>query len=181
MPDSRSVLFARRAPDGDGVLHWDLSAGSRTPVACRPITRGETSPTPTRPPMGAAVGVRVRFGRSTLVRVDLGGGSVTDLAAAPSGGAEGTVRVGRSGPSAPLPTEATRRPPAPRRALAARRAAVKATAPRRAGRDRPAGSPVAPPAWSADGRGSSPPPTPPASGTSGRSTSLWPPAAPARN
>ncbi len=104
MPDSRSVLFARRAPDGDGVLHWDLYRWEPETDRVTRLTRGgDVADADPAPDGRSAVGVRVRFGQSALVRVDLGGGSVTEIAAAPS--AAKTATNGRSGAIlASLPT-----------------------------------------------------------------------------
>jgi hypothetical protein len=83
MPDSRGVLFARRAPDGDGVLHWDLNLWEPDSGRVRRVTRGEDVADADPSPDGRfAVGIRVRFGRSTLVRVDLASGAVGEIAAA---------------------------------------------------------------------------------------------------
>jgi hypothetical protein len=92
MPDSRSVLFARRAPDGDGVLHWDLHLWEPESGRVRRVTRGADVADADPSPDGRfAVGVRVRYGRSALVRVDLEGGGVSEIAAGTEadGGGEG--------------------------------------------------------------------------------------------
>ena len=90
MPDSRGVLFARRAPDGDGVLHWDLHLWEPDSGRVRRITRGADVADADPSPDGRfAVGVRVRYGRSALVRVDLDGGGVSEIAARTEGGADG--------------------------------------------------------------------------------------------
>ncbi|MEP6995844.1 MAG: LpqB family beta-propeller domain-containing protein, partial [Acidobacteriota bacterium] len=82
MPDGRSVLFSRRAPDGEGVLHWDLSLWDLARGNVRRITRGrdvlEADPSPDG---RFAVGVRGGFGVSALVRVDLSTGAVAELPA----------------------------------------------------------------------------------------------------
>ncbi len=83
MPDSRSILFARRSPDGDGVLHWDLHLWETDSGRVRRVTRGADVADADPSPDGRfAVGVRVRYGRSVLVRVDLAGGGVSELSAA---------------------------------------------------------------------------------------------------
>lgn len=80
MPGGGHVLFSRRAPDAEGVLHWDLSLWEPESGRVRCVTRGGDVADADPAPGGRfAVGVRERFGRSTLVRVDLERGAVTAL------------------------------------------------------------------------------------------------------
>ena len=80
MPDGRSVLFARRAPDAAGVLRWDLHRWDYEAGRVRTITRGADVADADPEPGGAwAVAVRSRFGKTTLERVDLAGGRVTEI------------------------------------------------------------------------------------------------------
>ena len=80
MPGGREVLFARRAPDADGVLRSDLYAWTPEQGSTRRLTNladvGEADPAP-----GGlrAVGVRTRYGVSELVSVDLPSGATTVL------------------------------------------------------------------------------------------------------
>ena len=85
MPDSRRVLFTRRAPGPDGALHrdlflWDTESGS---VARRTHLADLSDADPGRD--GSAVAVRDRYGASELVRVDLATGQVSPLAPPPAG------------------------------------------------------------------------------------------------
>jgi len=84
LPDGR-VLFTRREPDRDGVLHrdlfvWDLASGG---VARRTVSAdvGDADPAPDGT---EALAVRNRFGRSELVRVDLATGRVVPYGSASS-------------------------------------------------------------------------------------------------
>lgn len=85
LPDSRRVLFTRRDPGADGVLHrdlflWDTDSGSVARVT-RLADVSDADPAPD----GSAVAVRNRYGISELVRVDLASGRVEPLASAPAG------------------------------------------------------------------------------------------------
>jgi hypothetical protein len=83
LPDGRSVLFSRRVPDAEGVLHrelfrWVVESGEVDRVT-RLADVGAADPAPG----GAwAAGVRNRFGVSELVRVDLSTGEARALEAA---------------------------------------------------------------------------------------------------
>jgi hypothetical protein len=89
MPGGREVLFARRAPDADGVLIWDLYLWNPSSGTVRRVTRGAGVVDADPAPDGRhAVGVRNRFGISSLVTVDLATGAVAPLPAEP-GSAEG--------------------------------------------------------------------------------------------
>jgi hypothetical protein len=80
MPDGRSILFARRAPDASGVLRWDLHRWDYEEGRVRTVTRGADVADADPGPGGAwAVAVRSRFGRTTLERVDLATGSVAEI------------------------------------------------------------------------------------------------------
>jgi WD40-like Beta Propeller Repeat len=86
MPDGRRVLFTRRAPDRDGVLRRDLYEWSPESGAVRRITRlaDVVEASPARDGRWAA-GVRVRFGVSELVAIDLESGRVRVLPAGDGG------------------------------------------------------------------------------------------------
>ncbi|HEY1249922.1 MAG TPA: hypothetical protein VGH97_01950 [Thermoanaerobaculia bacterium] len=148
MPDGRSVLFARRSPDSDGVLHWDLHRWEVESGSVRRATRGADVADADPSPDGRfAVGVRVRYGRSALARVDLATGAVTEIAAgdvdendwpvwshprvSPDGSRFAVLRhLGARWRLVTLPLRGSGGPP------------TELALP---------GSPVAPPAWSADG------------------------------
>jgi hypothetical protein len=84
MPDSRQVLFARRAPDADGVLRLDLHLWTPETDAVRRVTTlaDVVEADPARDGTWAA-GVRVRHGISELVHVDLASGEVRAIAPPP--------------------------------------------------------------------------------------------------
>lgn len=147
MPDGAGVLFARRSPDPEGVLHWDLSRWEVESGRVRRLTRGADVADADPGPGGRfAVGVRERFGRSALVRVDLQSGGVTEIPVQPAGEDAWPVwshpRVSPDG----------------RRLVAllhrdARWRMVELAVEGGAARELSlTGSPVAPPAWSSDGR-----------------------------
>jgi hypothetical protein len=72
MPDGRQVLFARRAPDADGVLRSDLSLWTPEDGTVRRLTRHADVIEADPAPGGRwAAGVRSRYGISQLVTVDL--------------------------------------------------------------------------------------------------------------
>ena len=80
MPDGRAILFSRRAPEADGTLHvdlyrWELESGGVVRVS-RGADAGDADPAP-----GGdwAVAVRGRFGATSLVRVELSTGIVTEI------------------------------------------------------------------------------------------------------
>lgn len=80
MPDGASVLFARRSPDGEGVLHWDLHQWQVERGAVRRITRAADVFDADPAPDGRfAVAVQGRHGTSALVRVDLETGAVREI------------------------------------------------------------------------------------------------------
>jgi hypothetical protein len=80
MPDGRAVLFARRAPDAEGVLHWDLHRWDYESGRVRRVTRGANASDADPEPGGAwAVAVRSRFGATSLERVDLADGRLTGI------------------------------------------------------------------------------------------------------
>jgi hypothetical protein len=81
MPDAEQVLFARRAPDADGLLRLDLYLWRPATGRVRRVTRladvVEADPSPD----GTwAAAVRSRFGASELVRVDLASGETRPIA-----------------------------------------------------------------------------------------------------
>lgn len=75
--DGRDVLFARRAPDRDGVLRLDLYLWNPETDAVRRVTKlaDVVEADPARDGRWAAA-VRVRYGVSELVTVDLASGEV---------------------------------------------------------------------------------------------------------
>ncbi|HEY6148291.1 MAG TPA: hypothetical protein VIZ69_11355, partial [Thermoanaerobaculia bacterium] len=80
MPDGRRVLFTRRAPDAQGVLHrglfvWTPETGAVSSVALRE----DVSDADPAPDGSWAAAVRNRYGSSELVRVDLPSGLVRPL------------------------------------------------------------------------------------------------------
>jgi hypothetical protein len=80
MPDGRAVLFSRRAPDGDGVLRWDLQRWEYETGRVVAVTRrADASDADPSPGGDWAVAVRGRAGTSTLVRVDLVTGETREL------------------------------------------------------------------------------------------------------
>jgi hypothetical protein len=82
MPGGREVLFARRAPDAEGVLIWDLYLWNPSARTVRRVTRGAGVADADPAPDGRhAVAVRNRFGISSLVTVDLETGAVIPLPA----------------------------------------------------------------------------------------------------
>ena len=81
-PDGRSLFFARRAPDAEGRLRWDLYRWRYESSAVERVTRGEDVRDADPSPSAAwAVATRARFGRSELARVDLATGSCRSIAA----------------------------------------------------------------------------------------------------
>lgn len=75
MPDGRSVLFARRAPDREGVRRFDLYRWELEGGRVDRVTRGaDVSDADPAPDGRVAVGVRNRFGESSLARIDLATG-----------------------------------------------------------------------------------------------------------
>lgn len=81
LPDGKRVLFARRAPDSQGALRFDLYLWELETGIVRRVTRGadvgEAGPSPDG---RLALGVEVRFGATRLVRIDLGTGESRPLA-----------------------------------------------------------------------------------------------------
>ena len=85
MPDGRRVLFSRRAPDSDGVLHsdlylWDVGGGGVTRVT----HLADVSDADPESDGARAVAVRDRYGISNLTRVDLTTGEVRPITTPPS-------------------------------------------------------------------------------------------------
>jgi len=80
LSDGASVLFARRAPDAEGVLRWDLLRWTLESGRVERITRLADVRDPDPDPSGRfAIAVRGRYGFSSLARVDLATGAVFDL------------------------------------------------------------------------------------------------------
>ncbi len=80
MPDGRTVLFARRSPDAEGTLHWDLYRWAFERDRVSRVTRGADVLDADPAPNGSwAVGVRKRYGVSSLVRVNLATGATTPI------------------------------------------------------------------------------------------------------
>ena len=80
-PDGKRVLFARRSPDAESVERLDLYAWELETGRVERITRGadvaEADPAPGEG--RSAVGVRRRYGRTELVKVDLSTGAVAPI------------------------------------------------------------------------------------------------------
>ena len=80
MPDSRTVLFSKRAPDAEGILRRDLYLWNHADGRVSRVTRREDlAEADPAPGGGFAIAVRNRFGVSTLARVDLATGETRDL------------------------------------------------------------------------------------------------------
>ncbi len=80
MPDGRTVLFARRAPDAGGVLHWDLYRWAFEGSGVSRVTCGADVLDADPAPDGRwVIAVRKRYGVSSLVRVDLATGAATPI------------------------------------------------------------------------------------------------------
>ncbi len=81
MPDGRRVLFTRRSPGPDGVLHRDLFLWEPASGAVLRVSRlADLSDADPEPNGEWAVAVRNRHGRSELVRVELSSGRAVPLA-----------------------------------------------------------------------------------------------------
>jgi hypothetical protein len=82
LPDGRSVLFSKRAPQADGTLRWDLWRWDYERGEVARMTRGsDVFDADPSPDAGSAVGVRNRFGASALVRVELSSGEIEGIPA----------------------------------------------------------------------------------------------------
>lgn len=82
MSDGRAVLFSRRAPDGEGVLRWDLYRWEYERGRVERVTRLADAADADPAPDGVwAVAVRSRFGATALVRVDLATGQTREIRA----------------------------------------------------------------------------------------------------
>jgi hypothetical protein len=80
MPGGRSILFTRRSPGADGVLHRELLLWEPESGRIRSVTRGaDVGDADPLPDGQAAVGVRDRYGATMLVRVDLASGRVDEI------------------------------------------------------------------------------------------------------
>jgi len=79
-PDGQRVLFARRSPDAQAMERFDLYAWQIETGSVERVTRGAdvAEADPSRSGQ-TAVGVRRRFGRTELVRVDLSSGRVVPI------------------------------------------------------------------------------------------------------
>lgn len=85
-PDGRRVLFTRREPSPDDVLHRDLFLWTPDTGSVARVTRmADVSDADPDPGGRWAVAVRDRFGKSELVRVDLTDGRVSSLGVPSSG------------------------------------------------------------------------------------------------
>ncbi|HEY6064735.1 MAG TPA: hypothetical protein VIY96_01175 [Thermoanaerobaculia bacterium] len=85
LPDGKGVLFARRAPDREGVLRLDLWQWTPETGAVRRVTElADVVEADPAPDGRWAAGVRVRYGVSDLVAVDLASGALRSIA--PSAG-----------------------------------------------------------------------------------------------
>ena len=82
MPGGKDVLLARRSPDAEGVLRWDLYRWTVEGGGVRRLTHAADVADADPSPDGRwAVAVRRRFGATTLVRVDLETGGVREIPA----------------------------------------------------------------------------------------------------
>jgi hypothetical protein len=80
LPDGKRVLFARRSPDAQSMERLDLYAWEIETGRVEPVTRdADVADADPAPGGGSAVGVRRRYGRTELVRVDLSTGAVTSI------------------------------------------------------------------------------------------------------
>ncbi len=83
MPDGERVVFTRREPSRDGVLHRDLFLWTPRSGSVVRLTRGaDVSDASPFPDGRSAIAVRNRYGMSELVRVDLATGAVSPFAVA---------------------------------------------------------------------------------------------------
>jgi hypothetical protein len=86
MPDGERVLFARRAPDADGVLRLDLYLWTPESGGVRRVTElADVVEADPAPDGRWAAGVRVRYGVSELVAVDLASGETRLIPGGASG------------------------------------------------------------------------------------------------
>lgn len=82
MPDGKRILFARRSPDAEGMLRWDLYCWEIETGSVLRMTRAADILDADPSPDGAwAAAVRSRFGLTELVRVDLSTARVEPLPA----------------------------------------------------------------------------------------------------
>lgn len=80
MAGGAQMLFARKVVDGDGVLRRDLFVWNVDDGGVRRVThRADLWDADPAPDGSWAVAVQVRYGMTSLVRVDLASGAVTDL------------------------------------------------------------------------------------------------------
>jgi len=85
LPDGKSVLFSRKAPDAEGMLRGDLYIWEYERGQVRRLTRlADLTGADPAPDGRWAVGVRNRYGVGSLVRVDLATGETREI---PAGGA----------------------------------------------------------------------------------------------
>ncbi|MDQ6893578.1 MAG: hypothetical protein M3167_12965 [Acidobacteriota bacterium] len=81
MPDGRRVLFTRRVPDAQGILHRALFLWVPETGAVSAVTRrADVSDADPAPDGAWAAAVRNRYGTSELVRVEIPSGRVSPLA-----------------------------------------------------------------------------------------------------
>jgi hypothetical protein len=84
MSDGRRILFARRSPDADSALRWDLYVWEVETGHVSRVTRSADVVGADPAPDGSwAAGVRSRYGATQLVRVDLATGETRPLLAGP--------------------------------------------------------------------------------------------------
>ncbi len=145
MPDGKRVLFARRAPDAQGVLRWDLSLWEPETGRVSRVTRAADIVGADPAPDGTwAAGVRSRYGITDLVRVDLAAGTVEPMSETPPDPDRWPVwNHPRVSPDGRTVAALLHREGRWRLVLVSERGEIReAAAP---------GFPVGPPAWSADG------------------------------
>ena len=86
LPDGRGILFARRAPDRDAVLRLDLWVWTPEDGHERRVTElADVVEADPAPDGRWAAGVRVRYGVSDLVAIDLASGALRTIAPAVAG------------------------------------------------------------------------------------------------
>lgn len=96
MPDGKSILFAHRTPDSEGVLHFDLYRWDLERVT-RLTRLADVRDADPLPDGRTAIAVRSRHGQSQLVMVDLSTGAVTPRTSASIDVVETSPRVSPDG------------------------------------------------------------------------------------
>ncbi len=145
MPDGKRILFARRAPDSEGVLRWDLFLWELETGGVSRVTREADILGADPAPDGTwAAGVRSRYGVTDLVRVDLTTGAEKPLAGTLPDRDQWLVWTHpRVSPDGRMVAALLHREGRWRVVLVSRGGEAREIA--------TPGSPVGPPAWSADG------------------------------